>query len=114
MIHDGAVLGLPLVSYVATKATIEALTEFAEGMVAYASDTNELGSYNGTSWDWLTISKVGYVFEDTTERDTFFAAYPALLVVDALIVIKDDSPPPTPGVRSLDFSKAINSQYLAL
>jgi len=60
--------------------------------------------------------KVGavYVFEDVTERDAFFVAYPNLLVVDMLIIIKDTTPPPTPGVRNLDFSKAINSQYFPL
>ena len=63
--------------------------------------------------DWRS-SKVSYVFEDTAERDAFFVTNPSLLATDALIVIKDDTPPPTPGVRSLDFSKAINSQYITL
>ena len=34
-----------------TKSAIEALS-VPEGFVAYATDTNELGSYNGASWDW--------------------------------------------------------------
>ena len=60
--------------------------------------------------------KVGavYVFEDVTERDAFFVSYPNLLVTDMLIVIKDTTPPPTPGVRSLNFSIDYNSQYLPL
>lgn len=62
----------------------------------------------------LLSNKVWYVFEDTTERDTFFTNNPELLVTDVLIAIKDTSPPPTPGVRSLDFSKAYNSQYFFL
>jgi len=60
------------------------------------------------------FGKCTYIFEDSTERDTFFAANPGLLVTDTVIIIKDTTPPPTPGTRSLDFSKAINSQYLPL
>ena len=59
----------------------------------------------------ITLNKVMYVFEDVTERNTYFAANPTLLVEDVLIAIKDSSPPPTPGVRNYDFSKAYNSQY---
>jgi len=58
------------------------------------------------------IGKVLYAFEDTTERDAFFTANPALLVTDVLIVIKDTTPPPTPGTRAYNFSKPYNSQYL--
>ena len=60
------------------------------------------------------VDRLLYTFEDVTERDTFFAAHPNLLITDMLICIKDTTPPPTPGVRSLDFSKAINSQYKPL
>lgn len=52
-----------------------------------------------------------YVFDNVAERDTFFIANPDLLVEDILICIKDTTPPPTPGVRSLDFSETYNSQY---
>ena len=55
-----------------------------------------------------------YVFDTVEERDAFFVANPSYLVEDILICIKDTTPPPTPGVRSLDFSEAINSQYLTL
>jgi len=58
--------------------------------------------------------KVWFVFDDTTERDAFFTTYPDLLETDLLVAIKDTSPPPTPGVRSLNFSKAYNSQYFIL
>ena len=60
------------------------------------------------------IVKPNYVFDDVTERDAFFASYPRLLATDTLIIIKDTTPPPTPGTRSLDFSKAYNSQYFTL
>lgn len=35
-----------------TKAEIEAFPGLPEGSIAYATDTNELGTYNGTSWAW--------------------------------------------------------------
>lgn len=40
--------------YTAAKAVIEALS-VAEGFVAYASDANELGTYDGASWSWTTM-----------------------------------------------------------
>jgi hypothetical protein len=43
--------------YTAAKATVEADGDLQfEGSVAYASDTNELGAYNGASWDWEALS----------------------------------------------------------
>ena len=60
------------------------------------------------------INKVQYVFDDVTERDAFFAANPTLLVEDAVILIKDTTPPPTPGTRSLNYSIPYNSQYKTL
>lgn len=38
--------------YVNTKAAIEALSGVQEGALAYATDTNEFGTYNGTLWTW--------------------------------------------------------------
>ncbi len=60
------------------------------------------------------LPKVQYIFEDTTERDLFFVANPSYLITDTIIIIKDSTPPPTPGTRSLDFSKSFNSQYYPL
>ena len=88
----------------------------------FIDPTTETINFN-TSWSgaeqdgrvaWNTgslLSKISYVFDDIVERDAFFAIYPSLLIEDALIVIKDTTPPPTPGVRSYDFSIAYNSQY---
>jgi hypothetical protein len=45
-------LGTPAVQYTDTKANIEALTGIAEGAIAYATDSNELGSYDGAAWTW--------------------------------------------------------------
>jgi len=51
MRHNDAQLGIPETIYKGTKAAVEALTA-TEGMIAYATDTNEFGSYNGAAWDW--------------------------------------------------------------
>jgi len=47
-----AQLGLPQALYKGTKAAIEALTGVPEGAVAYATDDNEFGSYDGSTWTW--------------------------------------------------------------
>ena len=52
MIHEDKVFGKPLEQYTDTKANIEALTGISVGAVAYATNTDELGSYNGASWSW--------------------------------------------------------------
>jgi hypothetical protein len=51
MRHNDAQLGIPETIYKGTKTAIEALTA-TEGMIAYATDTHEFGSYNGSTWDW--------------------------------------------------------------
>jgi hypothetical protein len=38
--------------YRGTKAAIEATGSVPEGSIGYATDTNEFGSYNGTTWTW--------------------------------------------------------------
>lgn len=48
-------LGWPFRAYQDTKANIEALVGLSsedEGCVAYATDTDQLGTYNGTAWTW--------------------------------------------------------------
>lgn len=59
----------------------------------------------------ILFSKVSYVFEGVEERDAFFVDNPGLLIEDAFIIIKNTSPPPTPGSRSYNFSIPYNSQY---
>lgn len=44
-------LGAPSVPYSDTKANIELLSP-AEGAIAYATDTDQLGVYDGSSWLW--------------------------------------------------------------
>jgi hypothetical protein len=42
--------------YTAAKATIEANVDLqVEGFIAYAADTNEIGSYNGAAWTWAAL-----------------------------------------------------------
>lgn len=47
-------LGKPDRVYTDTKTNIEALTGLTEGAVAYASDTDLLGTYNGSTWNWVS------------------------------------------------------------
>ncbi len=61
MIHNGAVLGKPLVLYKDTKANITSLSGAIQGMEAYASDTLELGAYTGSSWMWFANTSGSYV-----------------------------------------------------
>lgn len=51
-------LGTPQVPYKNTQATIEALTGIAEGAIAYATDTDKLGTYDGAAWTWITSGGV--------------------------------------------------------
>jgi len=51
MILNDQQLGAPGVLYKDTKANIEALT-VVEGAFAYATDTNQIGSYDGAAWTW--------------------------------------------------------------
>ncbi len=61
MIRDDRVQGKPLRPYIDTEANIEALVLGAadEGCVAYATDTNELGTYDGSAWSWITAAAAG-------------------------------------------------------
>jgi hypothetical protein len=54
MIHDDKVIGFPQVPYKNTTANIEALTGVGEGAMAYSTDDNVFGTYNGATWDWAT------------------------------------------------------------
>jgi len=60
MINDGVVKGLPLIQYKDTKANIEALSAIT-GMLAYATDTNELGFYRESDWLWISTATLGSI-----------------------------------------------------
>lgn len=51
-----------------TKAEIEAFPGLPEGSVAYATDTNELGTYNGTSWEWGGAGDMTKAVYDTDDN----------------------------------------------
>lgn len=61
MKDDDRQLGKPIRLYVDTKANIEALSLAAgdEGCVAYATDTDEIGTYNGSAWVWGSLGSAG-------------------------------------------------------
>ncbi len=52
MEHNDRQYGKPFCEYNDTKANIESITGLEEGCIAYATDTNELGTYDGASWQW--------------------------------------------------------------
>lgn len=56
MIKDDKVYGKPLVQYTGTQSQIEALTGLDEGSIAYATDIDKFGSYNGSVWTWVTVA----------------------------------------------------------
>lgn len=49
---DDKQLNIPFREYTNTKAAIEALTGVVAGCIAYATDTDELGTYDGADWQW--------------------------------------------------------------
>lgn len=50
-----------------TKAAIVAVTGVVEGSLAYATDTKEFGTYNGTVWDWSTSGSLPNPFALTAD-----------------------------------------------
>lgn len=62
-------LFVPNIVYKATTTQIEAL-DLEEGAVAFATDTNQFGSYSGSTWTWYAVSATGGAL-------SAFAAYPS-------------------------------------
>ena len=54
-------LGFPATQYTDTKANIEALASVPEGSISYASDTHEIGTYNGAAWEWSSGAAIAPV-----------------------------------------------------
>lgn len=77
MIINDRVYGKPLVLYIDTKANIQALLGLGEGSVAYATDSDEFGSYDGSSWTWGQAGGAGqyrqFVYEVSSGTFTFVA-----------------------------------------
>lgn len=51
-------IGSPQILYKNTKASIEAITTVEEGAIAYATDTKQHGTYNGSIWSWVSSSYI--------------------------------------------------------
>ena len=60
MRHGDTQKGSPAVIFSDTQANIEALAGITEGAVAYATDLDQPGWYDGAAWDWL--GQGGFVF----------------------------------------------------
>jgi len=58
MRHGDEQKGIPFCEYNDSKANIEALAGVSEGCIAYATDTNELGTYDGSAWQWANLGSV--------------------------------------------------------
>jgi hypothetical protein len=58
--------GIPFCEYNDTKANIEALVGLSEGCIAYATDTDELGTYDGAAWEWISAVSDGVILADGT------------------------------------------------
>ena len=58
-------VGAPYVNYKDTEANIEALTGVPEGASAYATDTDKVGSYDGSDWNWEVVE-----INDLSDVDT--------------------------------------------
>jgi len=94
-------LGTPSLEYTDTKANIEALTGIAEGAVAYASDTDELGTYDGSVWTWGSGGGMGDVVGPASAVDSNFAAFNTTTGK----LIKDS------GVLTSDVSSAVSASH---
>ena len=61
-------LGKPQVLYKDTQTNIESLSGIVEGAVAYATDLNQQGTYNGATWDWGSSGGVESVTGDGVDN----------------------------------------------
>ncbi len=64
MERNDAQLARPGVLYKNTKANIEALTGVPEGAFAYATDTDLMGTFNGTVWLWGGSAPITTALDD--------------------------------------------------
>lgn len=51
---NDAQLGIPEILFKAAKSAIPT-TGIAEGSIAYSTDTDEFGSFDGTTWTWIGV-----------------------------------------------------------
>lgn len=69
MKHNDQQLGAPQILYRDTQANIEALAGVAEGAIAYATDTDMLGTYDGAAWTWGGGGGGAAALDDLTDVD---------------------------------------------
>ena len=95
MKHDGRITGLPLVSYADTKDSITALALAAAdaGAWAYATDTAEVGVYDGAAWAWMAVQD----YLATADIDTL--AELNAIITDATLDDSGDPRPPTDHIH---------------
>ena len=81
MKHNDRQYGIPFCEYNDTKANIEAITGLSEGCIAYATDTNELGTYDGSTWQWANLD---YINQDVTTIGT--PTFNSLTVTGSVVI----------------------------
>ena len=81
MQHNDRQYGIPFCEYNDTKANIEAITGLSEGCIAYATDTNELGTYDGSDWQWANLD---YINQDVTTTGT--PTFNSLTVTGSVVI----------------------------
>lgn len=84
MKRNDSQLGAPGVLYKDTKANIEALSGVAEGAIAYATDTNEDGTYDGATWTWGRGSGSGGAFQRILDANLTIADTYAAVIAEYL------------------------------
>jgi hypothetical protein len=65
-------LGRPNTLYKDTKANLEALTGVVQGSIAYATDTSEIGVYDGAAWDWVSVEAIAAADVTYDPSSTYF------------------------------------------
>lgn len=81
---DDTQIGTPQILYKGAKAAIEALTGVVEGAIAYATDTNKIGTYDGSAWTW----GAAHIIQD---EGTPLASRTYLNFVGAGVTVTDDA-----------------------
>ena len=105
-------VGKPEILYKDTKSNIESLSGLEEGAVAYATDTNEHGTYDGSSWTWgggggggnhsyVGVSSTAYLKKITLSSagtllsiSTYLKSAAAVFGQIRFVVLEDDSGSP--------------------
>jgi hypothetical protein len=83
--------GKPQILFKGTKSEIEALTK-VKGMVAYATDTNEFGSCDGSTWTWGSGgTSTPYLIRSTNGSDVTIPAGYSMVIAGSYEISDGDS-----------------------